>query len=286
MPTRDRSAHRTIAMESLLPRVRRLSHLIRCGRDSKDPPVHNGLGDQLWDVALVTGGTRGIGAAISTELKAAGYTVAANYAGNDEAAAPSPPSTTSPPSSGTSPITKPALPASPRLNRTGRPGRSSGQQRRHQPRRVPAQDGRGKLGPGHQRRSCARAFNMSHAVLNGMRGANFGRIVNISSINGQAGQMGVANYAAAKAGMLGFTKAVALENARKGITVNAMCPGYIAHRPDRRRVRRHDGEDCRRHPRRAASARPTKSPAASSSWSATTPASSPARPCRSTAALI
>lgn len=70
-------------------------------------------------------------------------------------------------------------------------------------------------------------FNMCRAVIEGMRERQYGRIVNISSINGQKGQLGQANYSAAKAGMLGFTKALALESARKGITVNAICPGYI-----------------------------------------------------------
>ena len=71
-------------------------------------------------------------------------------------------------------------------------------------------------------------FNMTRPVIEGMRARGFGRIINISSINGQKGQFGQANYAASKAGDLGFTKALALENARKGITVNAICPGYIA----------------------------------------------------------
>ncbi len=71
-------------------------------------------------------------------------------------------------------------------------------------------------------------FNMCRAVIEGMRERNFGRIINISSINGQKGQMGQVNYSAAKAGDLGFTKALAQESARKGITVNAVCPGYIA----------------------------------------------------------
>ncbi|HYE42661.1 MAG TPA: SDR family oxidoreductase, partial [Caulobacteraceae bacterium] len=70
-------------------------------------------------------------------------------------------------------------------------------------------------------------FNMTRQVIEGMRERNFGRIVNISSINGQKGQMGQTNYSAAKAGMIGFTKALALENARKGITVNCIAPGYI-----------------------------------------------------------
>src|SRR2546422_9566282 len=70
-------------------------------------------------------------------------------------------------------------------------------------------------------------FNMCRPVIEGMRGRKFGRIVNISSINGQKGQFGQSNYSAAKAGELGFTKALALEGARAGITVNAICPGYI-----------------------------------------------------------
>jgi len=70
-------------------------------------------------------------------------------------------------------------------------------------------------------------FNMSRQVIEGMRARKFGRIINISSINGQKGQFGQTNYSAAKAGEIGFTKALALENAKGGITVNAICPGYI-----------------------------------------------------------
>lgn len=70
-------------------------------------------------------------------------------------------------------------------------------------------------------------FNMTRPVINDMRERNFGRIINISAINGQRGQLGIANYCAAKAGVLGFTKAVTLENARKNVTVNAIAPGYI-----------------------------------------------------------
>jgi acetoacetyl-CoA reductase len=71
-------------------------------------------------------------------------------------------------------------------------------------------------------------FNMCRQVIEGMRTRKFGRIINISSINGQKGQTGQTNYSASKAGELGFTKALALESARSGITVNAVCPGYIA----------------------------------------------------------
>jgi acetoacetyl-CoA reductase len=70
-------------------------------------------------------------------------------------------------------------------------------------------------------------YNMCRAVIQGMRDRNYGRIINISSINGQKGQFGQTNYAAAKAGIIGFTKALALEGAAKRITVNAICPGYI-----------------------------------------------------------
>ena len=70
-------------------------------------------------------------------------------------------------------------------------------------------------------------FNMTRPVIEGMRERSFGRVVNISSINGQKGQLGQVNYSTAKAGMIGFTKALALENARKGVTVNCICPGYI-----------------------------------------------------------
>ena len=71
-------------------------------------------------------------------------------------------------------------------------------------------------------------FNMTRCVIEGMRSRGFGRVVNISSVNGQKGQMGQSNYSAAKAGLIGFTKALAQENAFKGITVNAVSPGYIA----------------------------------------------------------
>jgi acetoacetyl-CoA reductase len=71
------------------------------------------------------------------------------------------------------------------------------------------------------------AFNMTRQVIDGMRNQGWGRVVNISSINGQKGQVGQTNYSAAKAGLIGFTKALALENAKKGITVNVICPGYI-----------------------------------------------------------
>ena len=123
-----------------------------------------------------------------------------------------------------------------------------------------------------------RLFNMTHPVWSGMRDRKFGRIINISSINGQKGQMGQANYSAAKAGDIGFTKALAQEGARKGITVNAICPGYIATEMvkaiDREGAR--TSASCRRS-RSAASASPRRSRAAWSSSPPTRPASSPAR---------
>ncbi len=81
-------------------------------------------------------------------------------------------------------------------------------------------------------------FNMCRKVIEGMRERKFGRIINISSINGQKGQFGQTNYSAAKAGEIGFTKALAQEGARAGVTVNAICPGYISDRDGARRCRR------------------------------------------------
>ena len=177
-------------------------------------------------VAVVTGGTRGIGAAISKALQTAGYQVAANYAGNDEAA----------------------------KKFTGETGIKAYKWD------VSSYEGcanglkqvEGELGPVdvlvnnagitrdtmlHRMKpdqwnavintNLSSLFNMCRPAIEGMRARKFGRIVNISSINGQKGQMGQSNYSAAKAGELGFTKALAQENARAGVTVNAICPGYI-----------------------------------------------------------
>jgi acetoacetyl-CoA reductase len=178
-------------------------------------------------VALVTGGTRGIGAAIATDLKAAGYRVAVNYAGNDEAARAFTADHDIPAfkwdvadhaacAAGVAQVTEQVGPVEVLINNAGisRDGFCHKMTEENWDRVLDV--------------DLSSCFHMSHAVLTAMRGAGFGRIVNISSINGQAGQLGVANYAAAKAGMLGFTKALALENAAKGITVNAVCPGYIA----------------------------------------------------------
>jgi acetoacetyl-CoA reductase len=176
--------------------------------------------------ALVTGGSRGIGAAISIALKAAGYKVAANYAGNDEAAAPSPPKPASRPTNGRSRITTPAPPASrrsrPILARWTVLVNNAG---------ITRDAMFHKMTPGQWKEvidtNLTGLFNMTHPLWSGMRDRKFGRVINISSINGQKGQAGQANYSAAKSGDLGFTKALAQEGARAGITVNAICPGYI-----------------------------------------------------------
>src|SRR5712671_4488990 len=159
-------------------------------------------------VALVTGGTRGIGAAISKALKAAGYKVAASYAGNDAAADKFKTETGIPVykwdvssfdacADGVKKVEADLGPVDVLINNAG------------------INTNLGSL------------FNMTRQVIEGMRARKFGRVINISSINGQKGQFGQVNYSAAKAGDIGFTKALALENAKGGITVNAICPGYI-----------------------------------------------------------
>ncbi len=177
-------------------------------------------------VAIVTGGTRGIGEAISVGLKDAGYDVAATYAGNDEAAQ--------------------------RFSgKTGIPAFKFDVSNYEQCAEA-VEKIAGEIGPidilvnnagitrdGTLHRmsfdqwnsviqtNLSSCFNMCHCVIGGMRERNFGRVVNIGSVNGQAGQYGQANYAAAKSGIHGFTKALAQEGAAKGITVNAIAPGYI-----------------------------------------------------------
>src|SRR6266436_6029710 len=178
-------------------------------------------------VALVTGGTRGIGAAISKALKAAGYKVAANYAGNDEAAQKFKAETGinvykwdvssfDACVAGIKQVEADLGPVEVLINNAGITRDS--QLHRMKPEQWTAviNTNLGSL------------FNMCRNVIEGMRERKFGRIVNISSINGQKGQLGQVNYSAAKAGEIGFTKALAQENARKGVTVNAICPGYIA----------------------------------------------------------
>ena len=177
-------------------------------------------------VALVTGGTRGIGAAISKALKAAGYTVAANYGGNDEAAQQFKAETGinvykwdvssfEACTDGIKQVVADLGPIEVLVNNAGITRDS--QLHRMKPEQWTAviNTNLGSL------------FNMCQPVINGMRERKFGRIINISSINGQKGQMGQTNYSAAKAGEIGFTRALAQEGARAGITVNAIAPGYI-----------------------------------------------------------
>ena len=177
-------------------------------------------------VAVVTGGTRGIGEAISKALKAAGYDVAATYAGNDEAANAFKDETGigvfkfdvgdfDACAKAVSGIESEVGPVDVLVNNAGIT-RDAAMHRMDQ-----AQWGE------VIRINLDSVFNMSRAVIDGMRERGFGRIVNISSINGQKGQFGQTNYSAAKAGMIGFTKALAQETAAKGITVNAIAPGYI-----------------------------------------------------------
>ncbi|MDH6267550.1 acetoacetyl-CoA reductase [Rhizobium sp. SG_E_25_P2] len=177
-------------------------------------------------VALVTGGTRGIGAAISVALKNAGYKVAANYAGNDEAAKAFTAETGIPAfkwdvssyeacAAGIAQVEAELGPVEILVNNAG----------------ITRDAMFHKMTPEQWNAvistNLSGLFNMTHPVWSGMRDRSFGRIVSISSINGQKGQMGQANYSAAKAGDIGFTKALAQEGAAKGITVNVICPGYI-----------------------------------------------------------
>jgi acetoacetyl-CoA reductase len=177
-------------------------------------------------VALVSGGTRGIGAAISKALKGAGYKVAANYAGNDETANKFRAETGIPVfkwdvsaydscGAGIKKVEAELGPVDILVNNAGitRDGMFH--------KMTPDQWG------AVINTNLNSLFNMCRPVIEGMRERGFGRIINISSINGQKGQMGQCNYSAAKAGEIGFTKALAQENANKGVTVNAICPGYI-----------------------------------------------------------
>ena len=177
-------------------------------------------------VALVTGGSRGIGASISIALKAAGYTVAANYAGNDEAAAAFKAehgidvykwsvADYDACKAGIAQVEADKGPVDILINNAG----------------ITRDAPFHKMTPDHWKAvidtNLTGVFNMTHNVWTGMRDRKFGRIVTISSINGQKGQFGQANYSAAKAGLIGFTKALAQEGAKKGITVNVVAPGYI-----------------------------------------------------------
>src|SRR5215831_12494499 len=177
-------------------------------------------------VAVVTGGTRGIGAAISKALKAAGYAVAANYGGNDQAAEKFRSETGIPVYKwdvssyascveGLKQVEADLGPVDVLVN-------NAGITRDTMFHRMKPEQWTDVINT-----NLNSLFNMCRPVIDGMRGRKFGRIVNVSSINGQKGQMGQSNYSAAKAGDLGFTKALAQESARSGITVNAICPGYI-----------------------------------------------------------
>jgi len=178
-------------------------------------------------VAVVTGGTRGIGEAISKALKTAGYGVAANYAGNDEAAAKFKAETGIPVFKwdvssyescveGVKKVEAELGPVEVLINNAGITRDTMFHRMKPEQWTAVINTNLNSL------------FNMCRPVIEGMRERKFGRIINISSINGQKGQMGQTNYSAAKAGELGFTKALAQESARSGITVNAICPGYIA----------------------------------------------------------
>jgi acetoacetyl-CoA reductase len=177
-------------------------------------------------VALVTGGTRGIGAAISKALKAGGYKVAANYGGNDEAAQKFKAETGIPVyrwdvssydacAEGIKKVEAELGPIDVLVNNAGITRDTMFHRMKPEQWTAVINTNLGSL------------FNMCRPLIEGMRDRKFGRIVNISSINGQKGQTGQTNYSAAKAGELGFTKALAQEAARSGITVNAICPGYI-----------------------------------------------------------
>ena len=178
-------------------------------------------------VALITGGSRGIGAAISTALKAEGYTVAATYAGNDQKAEAFTDKTGIKTYkwdvsdydtcvAGIAAVEADLGPVDVLVNNAGIT--------RDAPFHKMSRDQWNDV----IRTNLDGVFNMTHPLWNGMRERKFGRVVNISSINGQKGQFAQANYSAAKAGDIGFTKALAQEGARTGITVNAICPGYIA----------------------------------------------------------
>lgn len=190
------------------------------------PEGHNNGGNKMARVALVTGGTRGIGEAISVALKDAGYIVAANYAGNDTAAAEFTERTGikaykfdvsdfEAVKASVAQIEADLGPIDVLVNNAGitRDGTMH---------RMSFEQWNAVI-----QTNLTSCFNTCRAVIDGMRERNFGRIVNIGSINGQAGQYGQVNYAAAKSGIHGFTKALAQEGAAKGITVNAIAPGYI-----------------------------------------------------------
>jgi acetoacetyl-CoA reductase len=180
----------------------------------------------MTKIALVTGGTRGIGAAISRALQEAGHKVAASYAGNDEAAAKFQAETGIPVfkwdvgdfdacAAGVARVEAELGPIDILVNNAGitRDGFFHKMTKENWSDVI--------------RTNLDSLFNMTRPVIEGMRARSYGRIIVISSINGQKGQMGQVNYSAAKAGDIGFVKALAQENANKNITVNAITPGYI-----------------------------------------------------------
>ena len=178
-------------------------------------------------VAVVTGGTRGIGHAISIALKHKGCRVAANYAGNDAAARQFQAETGIPVykfdvsnfgncQEGVTRITRDLGPIDILVN-------NAGITRDAMLHRMTKENWDAVV-----RTNLDSVFNMTRLVIDGMRSRGFGRIISISSINGRKGQVGQANYSAAKAGLLGFTKAVAQESAARGITCNVIAPGYVA----------------------------------------------------------
>ena len=177
-------------------------------------------------IAVVTGGTRGIGEAISVALKTAGYTVAANYAGNDERAKAFSDKTGiavfkwdvssfDDCKAGMEKVAAELGPVEVIVNNAGITRDATMKKMNRQAWDEVLDTNLG---------GC---YNMCKAAWDGMLGRGFGRIVNIGSINGQAGQYGQVNYAAAKSGIHGFTKALGQEGAAKGVTVNAIAPGYI-----------------------------------------------------------
>lgn len=177
-------------------------------------------------VAIVTGGTRGIGAAISRALTAAGYMVAATYHGNDEAANRFKAETGiavykwdvgnfDACRDGVARVERELGAVDVLVNNAGITRDVMGHKMSEQQWREVIQTNLDSV------------FFMTRWVIEGMRARGFGRIVNIGSINGQKGQLGQSNYAAAKAGVIGLSKSVALENAAKGITCNVIAPGYI-----------------------------------------------------------
>ena len=177
-------------------------------------------------VALVTGGTRGIGRAIVERLKADGIRVAAGYSGNDEAAAACAKElgvmvvkgnvgSFADAKAAADAVTAELGPIDILVNNAG----------------ITRDGVFHRMSPEQWseviRVNMDSLFNMTRQVIEGMREREWGRVINISSINGQKGQVGQTNYSAAKAGVIGFTKALALENAKKGVTVNCVAPGYI-----------------------------------------------------------